>query len=254
MRIKRVFSILILVVFLTSTNVLGNVIKDSLKGAKKVKEFNADLNGDNKQDKITLYYNNNGTNIVDINGFTYKFNTGDDIAQIAEIKAIDINKNDKYKEIEISSTGSSDSLHSVALKYDGNKIIEIWNLDCVNVTYDGSGIIKVEEISQIFYTWDYIDTYKYNGAVIKLIPPKYYTLNTETTVITPIKLQKSPADKTESFKLIKGEKVKIVMADNNGWFMLVNSKGKQGWFYCDKNDYVQGKEQYDIFSDLPIAD
>ncbi|MBU3192258.1 hypothetical protein K9O30_22800 [Clostridium bowmanii] len=42
--------------------------------------------------------------------------------------------------------------------------------------------------------------------------------------------------------------------DGKGWFKLLNSKKKEGWFYFDKKTYkLQGKEQWQIFKSLPIA-
>lgn len=230
---------------------------------KKIKEISYDLNNDNILENIALYYDKTGTGTgtctIKVNNSSKSISLQSNLGQSElKINVIDINKKDKIKEIQLIETTENDYQHIVFFKFDGKSLLKIPAFETANlirnVSFDGNGNIKAYFINQSLYTLYIIDNYKYDGKSIKLIPSKYYKLNTPTTVIFPIKVQKSQTNKAAPFKLYKGEKVTIVTTDGKGWFKLLNSKKKEGWFYFDKQTYkLQGKEQWQVFKNLPIA-
>ncbi|MGV8980167.1 SH3 domain-containing protein [Clostridium sp.] len=228
---------------------------------KKIKEISYDLNSDNIPENISVYYDKTGTGIctVKVNDSSKSISLESNLGQSdLIINVIDINKNDKIKEIQFIETIENDYQHIVFFKFDGKSLLKIIELKpdkfITSMSFDGKGNIKASYVNQSLYTLGCIDNYKYDGKSIKLIPSKYYKLNTPTTVIFPIKVQKSQTNKAAPFKLYKGEKVTIVTTDGKGWFKLLNSKKKEGWFYFDKKTYkLQGKQQWQVFKNLPIA-
>ena len=237
-----------------------NEIFTTENSTQTIKEISSDLNSDNILENISLYYDEEtGSCTVKVNDSSKSISLESNLGQDdLMINVIDLNKNDNIKEIQLIETIENDYKHIVFFKFDGTNLIKIIELKSdkliTGLSFDGKGNIKTSFVNQSLYTLGCIDNYKYDGKSIKYIPSKYYKLNTPTTIIFPIKVQKSQTNKAAPFKLYKGEKVTIVTTDGKGWFKLLNSKKKEGWFYFDKNTYkLQGKQQWQIFKNLPIA-
>lgn len=226
---------------------------------KKIKEMSYDLNGDNIAEKISLYYSNTGICTIKVNNVSKNIKLESYLGEeYLKINAIGLNKKEKVKELQFISSIENGYKQIVIFKFDGKNLSTLYdfNIDSLitGMSFDGLGNIKTSCIKQSLYTLECTENYKYDGRAIKYIKTKYYKLNTPTTVILPIKVQKSQSNKTEPFKLYKGEKVKIVLTDGKGWFKLINSKGKEGWLYYDKKTWkVQGKARWEVFKNLPVA-
>lgn len=263
---KKLSILLIFMMLLTVVSIQSKEIKVKAQSnlsnslefdpSSKLQEFTADLDGDNQNETISLYYNSNQLNTIEINGQLLSINLFDGFGEDSvHMRVIDLNKKDKYKEIEYKEDIANDFEHIVLLSYKNNKIVKLIDYGFfTGVNYDYSGNITFSRRSQLLYTWGYKEKYTYDGTSLKHIPTKYYELNSYATVVVPIKVQNSTTDKRVPFTLKKGEKVKIVTADGKGWFKLINSKKKAGWFYVNPSTAkIQGIYQWKVFSGLPLA-
>ena len=245
---RRKLNVLLVLLFLfTIVSITANTQKVNA-ATKKIQEIVIDLNSDKKHDKVVLNINMDGTLNLKINQSSYKIRPEMEDPYVF-ITIVDIDKKDKFKEIEFSEELDDGYSSKLIFTYDGKTIKKVFEHEG-HIAYNGSGTITLEQVEQLLFTWNSYEKYKYNGKQFMHIITKYHPLSEEAVIKLPIVLQKTPTDKKQSFLAKRGDKVTIVLADKKGWFKLVNSKGQSGWLYCDEKNVIQGKNSYDIFSDL----
>ncbi len=226
-----------------------------------LRTISADLDGDGKKEVITLTYYSEAYAILKINKCEMVISlSGIGDPDGVDVKVIDLIKTDKPKQLEFRELTTDIYAHRELYNYRNGKI-EIISLPkpantnvIVSATYDGKGVITHAYVNQSMYTWFYKESFKYDGKTVNHISRSSYPLDTDVTVSTVIKLQRSPTDKKLIFKTTKGMKLIIVETNGKGWFKVKSGSGKMGWFFFDdKTDKIQGKPSAEVFKGLPYA-
>jgi hypothetical protein len=236
--------------------------------AKNVANF--DLNGDGKIDNIKLNAKKapyDFTLTIMINGVTHKDNGGDSFS------IVDIDENDKIKEIAIQEYGPSDDFATSFYLYDGRKIIKIGKIDglCVFDNFiAGNGIVYGNTRFIVLQTWFYKDEYKLTAKhLLQHVDKPYYLASSAqpfkpslsqppVTVWKSIHLYESPNSKKVVAKLKVGEKVNIIGSDNKKWCLVKLKDGRTGWFEVSGEYGIKVKElgvdAQAVFEGLCMAD
>lgn len=229
----------------------------------------ADLNNDGEEEKIVLTVDERlGKHTLQVNNNVIAF-SGETIEPTFNI--VDINTNDKYKEIAISEYGPSSDYATTFFYYDNEMLFPMgeiqgfygpaysygedinWN----QVKVDGNGKIITQSRGRILQTWFYQDEYRLSEEHrLVNVPKDLYEMNTEVEVNEEFTLQKSRTDASDAITLKKGEKVTIVASDNKEWCLVENSQGETGWFAVDNFDIIRGlnKRASEVFNGLSNAD
>jgi len=181
---------------------------------------------------------------------------------------VDLDKNDRYREIAVSEYGESEDPATTFIKYDGTSLDVIGTIQGFygkryekgrpteglgSVTIDGSGTIKTIKTSSFLMTWNYDAEYRFeNGTTLTEVEKDLYALNHEVTMLTDLTLKKSRSDSSNGITLKKGEVVTLKECDNKKWVSVMNSAGEIGWFEVDEKNTVIGIEKpaTDIFEGL----
>lgn len=180
----------------------------------------------------------------------------------------DIDKNDTFVEIAVSSIGDSDFAQTSFFRYDGESIIKLGIIEgfygeyrsgsyssAGDVVVNGSGVVRTQTRGDILHTWYYDDEYIVKNNALQRVSKDLYLMNQKVTVIEEITLKKSRTDASPSITLKVGEIVTIKETDNKKWCSVVNSKGETGWFEVYDYDMIKGTElsAAEIFDGLDYA-
>ena len=180
---------------------------------------------------------------------------------------VDLDKNDRYREIAVSEYGESEDPATTFLKYDGSSLDVIGSIpgfygkryengfaDGIgSVGIDGSGTISTIKFSAFLMTWSYEAKYRFeNGTLLTEIEKELYPLNHEVTMLSDLTLKKSRTDTSDGLTLKKGEVVTLKECDNKTWVSVANAAGEIGWFSVDEKNTVvgTGKPATDVFEGL----
>ncbi len=228
---------------------------------KVIRTISTDLDGNGSKESISLTYHSAYYAILKINKIEVVLSLcgiGDPDA--LDLRVVDLIKSDKTKQLEFRELTTDIYARRELLNYNNGTISFIVLPSpadpsmTVNASYDGKGTITHAYVNQNLYTWFYKESFKYDGKTVTHISKSSYTLDTNVTISTAIKLQKSPKNKDMAFKTTKGMKLTIVETDGKGWFKVKNSSGQTGWFYFDdKTNKIQGKPGVEVFKGLPYA-
>jgi len=180
---------------------------------------------------------------------------------------VDLDKNDRFREIAVSEYGESEDPATTFIKYNGASLDVIGTIpgfygkryengipDGIgSVGIDGSGTINTIKFSSFLMTWSYEAAYRFeNGTMLTEIEKDLYPLNHEVTMLTDLTLKKSRNDSSDGITLKKGEVVTLKECDNKEWVSVTNSAGEIGWFAVDETNTVigTGKPATEIFEGL----
>ncbi len=223
-----------------------------------------DLNGDGNTDKIKYHLDKNEYDFsITINGIIIK-DKGECMANYINI--VDIDESDNIKEIAVEEYGPSDDYFTHFYYYDGSKIIKMGVLGGLTGTYkhiNGKGLVtsrtRFDSLATWFLKYEYLLTPTHTLQHIE--KPYYYIVNNEepATVLKSIHLYAAQNSKKVVAKLLPGEKVKFIGANDKGWFLVKTTNGKTGWFatYSKKYHYFvkeSGLDTLSVFSGLYCAD
>jgi len=218
----------------------------------------ADLDGDGRTEKILLSCPNPEADeyTLCIDSLSVH-DTGSNIDGVYYL--VDIDKNDKYRELVVSESGPSDDYKNTFYAYNGKGIVKLGKLQGwpEAVYFDQHGIVKACTRGQTLQTWYYPDPYKlFKHSRLERIPQDLYPVNTEISVIKTITLQKSRTDEGEAYTLQVGDKATILSSDDREWCSVKNSEGEIGWFAFDNIDIIRGtgERACEYFAGLCYAD
>jgi hypothetical protein len=194
--------------------------------------LNEDLNGDGVKEKISIILSEDKfhytlkVNNAKINGFAEYIRN--------EIRIIDIDTTDSFKEIVVYADGPSDDPTTAFFQYNGKKIIflgEVQGNVGVNEKLNGDKFFTTTVRGAILHTWFHPEKYKLiSGQKIIKIPQDLYKMGTKVTMASAFNLQKSRTNTKKACTLAVGDKVTIVASDDKNWCMIKNAKGVTGWF------------------------
>jgi len=207
----------------------------------------ADLNGDGKKEKIS------------ISGVT---NLGDFVLQVDRVfikgklcdrtngfTIVDIDTNDKYKEIAVHTHGPSDDDEYLIYWYDGKSIKEmgkLWRWP----KFFGNGKVLVKDWMGFWLrTKKYILT---KERTLKLVPQEFYFVGVGGTVTKSLPILEERNGKEVVANLRVGSKVLIVLCDTSPedygdyWYLIKSDTNILGW--------VKQRDVYDYLEGLPMAD
>ena len=131
---------------------------------KNYKDFNYDLDGDGKIDKITLRHIMNEYDVLEYNG--------EKIAQYyhgSTIYIVDLNENDKNIEVVIYDAGPSDDPNYTIYSKSGDKMIELENIVGYPLKSDKNGTVLVEHVySRVINPEIYFEYYIIQNGKIEI--------------------------------------------------------------------------------------
>lgn len=231
-----------------------NIIKEINKNAAEVfqglynEDEYSDLNGDGKKDVVNIFKGKLYVNSIVV-----------DTEYGEWAKIVDIDKNDKIKEIMVSGDAFMDDYALQLYYYDGKSLNKMH--DDLNYmdspTIDGSGTIKVEQgVPILQYPMWCTNKYKIDEKHMLKKVPGYSECDRNLIVKQPLRLQKSPEDPNEAFVLEKGDRVVIVLTDNKQWFAVEDNKKRRGWFAIEGKYSVasSGESLMDVFDGFYVGE
>ena len=193
-----------------------------------------DLNSDGETDKINLEIIEGTSSefVLNVNDIQYK-----DVHHNEEIlgfKIVDININDKYKEIIIAHTsGGEDDSKYLIFWYDKKNIIKMEDLGGW-ANFTGNGIVYVNNWENF---WTRVDKYVLNDITrtLKFIPQFAYYVGIKAKVVNSFSIFRNKDLKEPVALLNKDSEIELLLCDNVGpdWknylYLIKSISGLTGW-------------------------
>jgi len=203
-----------------------------------------DLDGDGRNEKIRVSYEQEENRNV-----TFLYINDKKAAKIvwnpySFYKIIDIDKNDKFVEIETYCYGKSYDNTVKLLSFDRNIIVDMGAIEkSYKIVADGTGIVKgairANLLSGEMFTPMYRLTKEHLLEEITT-NSNQYDVDIDVVLKKPIQLQVSPIDARIACTFKTGDKAKIIKTDKIEWCMIENTDGLKGWFAIDKFHIIRG--------------
>lgn len=195
----------------------------------------ADLNGDNKLDKISLSVKIESgefilkINNASINGSFYNIEFSDNLDKEIGFNIVDIDKRDKYKEIEIFYNGYRYDLREFHIfTFDGNLIKIMLGPVCTCPAYSGYGIVLIDEWKDF---WTKREKYVLNRKTrnLELVPQGLYYMGVEARVREMFPIYRTRTGSDIVAKMRPSSKCLILVYDPEGWYLMKSVSGLVGW-------------------------
>ena len=228
----------------------------------EAKKILIDIDGDGKEDLIESHKIND-TYVLSVNGnMVREIELIDDSA----FDVIDIDKNDKYKEISVvlGLHGNHGMYLSKTLfQFSDNKLVNIGvvpgedklftntrnpffdgtQYSVPEIKADGSGVLERTFKANLLLNEMRSPRYKLSGdgklEEIPVIDGKY-PVSINVQLKNPLAVNFFPAKDSASFVMAPDSRAKLIMTDNKEWCEIENSKGRKGWFAVNKYHYIRG--------------
>ena len=204
-----------------------------VNGQELIFEKNIDMNSDDKIDSIHLEHIN-GT----FNEFKLKIGEAEIIGKIGEgetegFKVIDIDKNDKFKEIAVHGVSPGYGQYYAVYWYNGEQIIKIENL-FGNIRFLGNGIVYINSWNGF---WAQRDKYLLNPKTRELdhIPQYAYYVGVKITVKESFTIYSDKDLVNKVALLSKGSEIELILCDNrnknyqDSIYLIRSKSGLIGW-------------------------
>ncbi|WP_432408341.1 hypothetical protein [Wukongibacter sp. M2B1] len=176
-----------------------------------------------------------------------------------DFKVVDLDEDDKIKEIAISKLGPDKEFMTTFYRYSGNNIFYIGSvpghIEDIEINEDGSLITS--SCGKILHSWRYDDKYILNSNhMLVNEPQESYEMNQKVKVLKSIPLLKAPKENEMVAALTVGEEVIIISSDNKKWCKVRKENGVEGWFEVVDFDRVKGtnSKAYEIFEGLNVKE
>jgi len=170
-----------------------------------------DLDGDGKKDRMLLCFYSNTVYSDAYNRFTIEIGRsiiagrGDNLD--CKFKVLDIDSNDRFREIVVPESGPSDDYGIHVFRFDGSDILYLGYVPGSlywgdGVIFDGSGIIKGKCRANILQTWWYRCEFKVDKSQkLECIEKDFYEMKPKVNVTLKLDLPlvKSPSDLVDPF-------------------------------------------------------
>jgi hypothetical protein len=243
-------------------------ISCNLFAGTKDTTVSGNLNNDNILDEVKVSFTTNdgmysyleGDFSVDINGIIYKDKCEE--AEVFEVKIVDIDPTDMYREVMISCFGYGEVGEYFFYRFKGaNEIVKLGNIKLWgSAEAPGNGVVSVHDFMGF---WTLNGDYAINPETEKLemIKKDSYDVNVEGTVKGTFKILKARDDKSDVVETLKsGMKVDLLKCDitpvckgESGyddeyecdWYLIRTPNGREGW--------ARLKDFREQISDLPWA-
>ncbi len=213
---------------------LITVLYPSSLFAKPTFSTKADLNGDGKVESISLSQSrkNDGN-------FTLKIGdsavTGKLHDMVEDMRVVDIDKKDQFKEIAVYTSGPSDDFAYALFWYDGKHIHKVAQIGG-SLTFQGNGIV----INRNFVGfWVAVDKYVLNSKTrtLNLVPQEFYYVGENAKVIKSFPIYMEKKSSTVLAQLRPDSKLVILLtypsARSNDifdeWYLIKTESGLLGW-------------------------
>ena len=192
-----------------------------------------DLNGDRIEEEIFFVEKPMAVNRMVI------FVNNNEFGPFYDAEIIDIDKNDKIKEIRIWYKYAEFDDYSYSTEffyYDGKKLVSMGNFPNAIVTNNN---VKVTYKSKILPNWSYIKCYKLDSNHL-LIPIEegLYNVNKKFILNDYLPLLKSQNDTTYFTILKPDEEVTVLATDENKWCLIKSENGIEGWYKIEENSFL----------------
>jgi hypothetical protein len=213
-----------------------------------ISKSSTDLNGDNKIENINLTkIGDTGEFYLEISGKKIK----DRIGGVPDgFTIIDINTNDKYKEIAVHTPGPSSDDEYLIYWYDGKSIKEMALL-ARWPEFLGNGIVYVDDWMGF---WRRREKYVLNNSTrkLELVPRFAYYVGVKATVKKSFSIFKDKDLKQEVALLGKYSEIELLLCDMNyrkaydDLYLIKSKSNLIGWAGC--------KDVFENLEGLPWAD
>jgi hypothetical protein len=219
-----------------------------LKAEELFFKTSVDLNGDKESENIIL------TKIGETGGYYLEISGKKTEGKIGDVPdgflIIDINTNDKYKEIAVHTPGPSDDDEYLIYWYDGKSIKEMALL-ARWPEFLGNGIVYVDSWEGF---WTKRDKYILNNSTrkLELVPQFAYYVGVKATVKKSFFIFKDKDLKQEVALLGKYSEIELLLCDVNyreaydDLFLVKSKYNLIGWAGC--------KNVFENLEGLPSAD
>jgi hypothetical protein len=145
------------------------------------------------------------------------------------MKVIDIDKRDKYKEIEVFYDGGRYDLRNFYYySFDGNTIYTLIENAAQALSFNGYGII-LESTWMDF--WNKTEKYVLNNENHRLeqIPQAFYYVGAEAKVLEMFPIYRNKDKKDVVANLSPSSQCIILLFEGPDWFLIKSSSGLVGW-------------------------
>ena len=187
-----------------------------------IKRLSEELNGEGRKEFITFAcYTTQET--YDFNRFVLEVNDKMVVSRghnlDREIRIVDIDARDNYKEIAIPESGPSDDYATHFFCFLKDSIIDMGTIPGSHkVKIDGSGVIQTYQRGAILHTWFFPAEYKLDEKhKLVFVESDLYSMNTKVVLKDKLPLQRSSSDATIIFTLGIGDHATIIGSDNEKW-------------------------------------
>jgi len=176
----------------------------------------ADLNGDGKSENMRLKVEPSGKYVLTVGGVAMEgafppLSSFDE--PTAGISVVDVDRQDKYKELQIRVSSSADSMldaRTVLYRYDGGSLREVLRLDGRYLELFGNGIVHVTRwrgfwMEREKYVWDR------SAQKFREVPQAFYYVGVEGRVVKSFPI----------FRALSGSQVVAQLRPKSAFLILV---------------------------------
>ena len=208
--------------------------------AAKTFTLKADLNSDKITETITVTTIDEGKDsyILRVGKLSIR---GHVFEKVDEVKIVDIDKNDKFKEIQVAAYGPSDDFNSDIYYYDGYSIKKMGST--AGFTYSGDGILYDKNWMGFWLKTEKVVLVK-QSHMLKWIKQPFYNVGKKTFVNSSLNIYQETDCKHVLAKLGVKSKIDIILASipslENGKdpyykivYLVKTEKGLLGWINYD---------------------
>ena len=235
---------------------LGCLLCTSAFGkADQVWNLEADVDGDGKADRITVKATDEyGAYVLTVGGASV---TGRIDESVDEVKIIDIDRNDRHREVSVFSHGPSDDPQHHIYWYDGRKIYTVGKL--AGVDFTGHGWVY-EHWWAGFWTGTDKHVLDRKTHRLKKLPQEFYHVGVKAKVRSSFPIYCTRSAKTALANPRAGSTVEVVLCAQvkrtgklgpedehyDRWYLVKSESGLSGW---TKEELL-----YKHLEGLPLAD
>ncbi|MBN1294946.1 MAG: SH3 domain-containing protein [Candidatus Latescibacteria bacterium] len=177
-----------------------------------------------------------------------------------DVKIVDIDSKDQYREIAISERGPSDDHATYYFRFiagDLKMIGKVPTSPWFEQDVDGSGEIKTKNRGKILHTWFYPCTFRYDyiSNELREVRNGPIIMNTPVTLKVDLEVRQSPVRDGIAGVIKKGEKATILDTNDIVWCKIRSESGVEGYFSVGGGKIIEkGMWGGDVFDGLSFAD
>lgn len=245
----------------------------NLEGYDKEYYTEADLDGDGTAEEIILrtVTNLNGDEVT-----SYELSIEEEMVSYQgemispNFHLTDLLSTDHLFEIAVSEEGPSSDYATVFYRYmDGSLSVlgklqgflgNIPNSDMTGkLVVHGDGRVTTLTRGEVMQTFFYEDEYVLiSPTELRHVEKDLYPMETEVTLLKPLKTLLSRTDQTPAYEFQPGERATLLNTDNHSWVSIQNKEGRVSWFRIRDFGMILGQEEEgfstDFFDGLNMAD